>query len=226
MSARDKILARLRAAPVLPAAAPAAAEIPQAGGPAADPFVLVKRFAAAMTASRAEIHFTDADAWPSLLLDLAKEKHVASLLIGGGTAHGDRLSALHPASPRLLAYDRPAAEWKRELFEDVDAGFTAARCGIADTGCLVLWPDESEPRLMSLVPPIHFVLLDAATILPTLQSVMAAQGWSRAMPTNLLLISGPSKTADIQQTLAYGAHGPKELVVLLVGGHPAAGSQT
>jgi L-lactate dehydrogenase complex protein LldG len=36
------------------------------------------------------------------------------------------------------------------------------------------------------------------------------------MPTNLLLVSGPSKTADIQQTLAYGAHGPKELVVVLV----------
>ena len=36
------------------------------------------------------------------------------------------------------------------------------------------------------------------------------------MPTNALLISGPSKTADIQQTLAYGAHGPKELVLLLL----------
>lgn len=225
MSARDRILARLRAAPVLPAAAPLAAEVPEACEPAADPSVLVKRFAAAMTASRAEVHFTDADAWPSLLLNLAEEKHVASLLIGNGTAHGNRLSALHPASPRLLAYDRPASEWKRELFEDVDAGFTAARCGIAETGCLVLWPDESEPRLMSLVPPIHFVLLDAATILPTLQSVMAAQGWSRGMPTNVLLISGPSKTADIQQTLAYGAHGPKELIVLLVGRQLPTGKQ-
>jgi L-lactate dehydrogenase complex protein LldG len=36
------------------------------------------------------------------------------------------------------------------------------------------------------------------------------------LPTNALLISGPSKTADIQQTLAYGAHGPRELVVLIV----------
>jgi L-lactate dehydrogenase complex protein LldG len=115
----------------------------------------------------------------------------------------------------LLAYDRCAADWKRELFEDVDAGFTSARCGIADTGSLVLWPDEREPRLMSLVPPIHFVLLDAATIQPDLQSVMATQGWGRGLPSNVLLISGPSKTADIQQTLAYGAHGPKELIVLV-----------
>jgi L-lactate dehydrogenase complex protein LldG len=215
MSARDRILARLRAAPVIAAAAPGVAEIPDGSEPAADSRVLAGRFADAMTASRTEIHYTDSAAWPSLLLDLARTKKVGSLLLGSGTPHGERLTALRPESPRLLAYDRRAADWKRELFEDVDAGFTSARCGIADTGSLVLWPDEREPRLMSLVPPIHFVLLDAATIQPDLQSVMATQGWGRGLPSNVLLISGPSKTADIQQTLAYGAHGPKELIVLV-----------
>lgn len=216
MSARDRILARLRAAPVISAATPVTPENSPAGGAEADSSVLIKRFADAMTASRTEVHYTDSTAWPSLLLALAKEKKVNSLLIGSGTFHGDRLAALHPDRPRLLAYDRAVSAWKRQLFEDVDAGFTSARCGIAETGCLVLWPDEREPRLMSLVPPIHFVLLDATTILPTLQNVIATQGWSRGLPTNVLLISGPSKTADIQQTLAYGAHGPKELIVLLV----------
>jgi L-lactate dehydrogenase complex protein LldG len=47
---------------------------------------------------------------------------------------------------------------------------------------------------------------------------MREQGWAQAMPTNALLISGPSKTADIEQTLAYGVHGPKRLIVLVV--HP------
>jgi L-lactate dehydrogenase complex protein LldG len=46
---------------------------------------------------------------------------------------------------------------------------------------------------------------------------MQTQGWvQNGMPTNTLLISGPSKSADIEQTLAYGVHGPKELVVILV----------
>ena len=45
---------------------------------------------------------------------------------------------------------------------------------------------------------------------------MHAQGWAGGLPTNALLVSGPSKTADIQQTLAYGAHGPKELLVLIL----------
>jgi L-lactate dehydrogenase complex protein LldG len=68
---------------------------------------------------------------------------------------------------------------------------------------------------MSLVPPVHFVLLDVATIHADLYSTLCTEGWSSGLPTNALLISGPSKTADIQQTLAYGAHGPRELVVLL-----------
>ena len=64
---------------------------------------------------------------------------------------------------------------------------------------------------------MHIVLLDAASIHNTFYEVMQREGWSNGLPTNTLLISGPSKTADIQVTLAYGAHGPKELVVLLIG---------
>ena len=50
----------------------------------------------------------------------------------------------------------------------------------------------------------------------TWAEMIAAEHWENNMPTNALLISGPSKTADIQQTLAYGAHGPKELIVLMI----------
>lgn len=216
MNARDRILARLRATPVLPVTAPAAAGFSEAGEPVAGSTALVKRFADAMTAAHTEIHFTDDSSWPALLLTLVREKKVGSLLIGTGTPHSDRLTAMHPDCPRLLNYARPISTWKSELFDRVDAAFTGARGGIAETGSLVLWPDEHEPRLMSLVPPIHFVLLDAATIQPDLQTVMATQGWGRGLPSNVFLISGPSKTADIQQTLAYGAHGPRELIVLLV----------
>jgi L-lactate dehydrogenase complex protein LldG len=102
------------------------------------------------------------------------------------------------------------------LFDAVDASLTLARSAIADIGSLVLWPDASEPRLMSLVPPVHFVLLDADRIHADLQSALIAEAWADAMPSNVLLISGPSKTADIQQTMAYGAHGPRELVVLMI----------
>ena len=69
---------------------------------------------------------------------------------------------------------------------------------------------------MSLVPPVHFALLDAATLHDTLFDAITTEAWSSKLPTNALLVSGPSKTADIQQTLAYGAHGPKALIILLL----------
>jgi L-lactate utilization protein LutC len=130
------------------------------------------------------------------------------------SAHAEALKAAGIAG--LKPYDRPLGEWKKELFEDTDAGLTSTRGGIAETGTLIVWPDAREPRLMSLVPPIHFALLDADQLHDTLFDAMQAQRWSEGMPTNALLVSGPSKTADIQVTLAYGAHGPKELVVLLL----------
>jgi L-lactate utilization protein LutC len=61
--------------------------------------------------------------------------------------------------PRL----RQAIEqWKDEMFHQTPASLTTARAAIAETGTLVLWPDADEPRLMSLVPPVHIVLLDAS----------------------------------------------------------------
>jgi L-lactate dehydrogenase complex protein LldG len=115
-----------------------------------------------------------------------------------------------------MPYDRPVEAFKQELFTQVDAGFTSTVGGVAETGGLLLMPGPAEPRLMSLVPPIHLALLRASTIQDTFWSAVKALGWGRALPPNALMISGPSKTADIEQTLAYGVHGPKRLIVVLV----------
>lgn len=70
---------------------------------------------------------------------------------------------------------------------------------------------------MSLVPPLHIALLDGRKVHTHFHETMTAEGWAAGgMPTNALLVSGPSKTSDIQQTLAYGAHGPRALVLLLI----------
>lgn len=107
-------------------------------------------------------------------------------------------------------------QFKSTLFNEVDAGISLACAGIADTGTLVLQSSPEEPRMLSLVPPISVVVLNLSHLYASLPAAMQALQPQGHMPTNLLLVTGPSKTADIQQTLAYGAHGPKELVIALV----------
>jgi len=115
----------------------------------------------------------------------------------------------------LLDYNKPIEECKDLLFE-IDSSITSTIGGIAETGSLIIWPSQDEPRLMSLIPPIHIAVLHANTIHINFIEAMSKDNWIKKMPTNVLLISGPSKTADIEQTLVYGIHGCKELIVLLI----------
>jgi L-lactate dehydrogenase complex protein LldG len=174
------------------------------------------RLRSAMEAVHTEVHAVTQSNWVATLLQLCQTKGLRNMLIGVGTPQGTALQAAAPAGLEIVRYDMPISEWQDRLFNRVDAALTRAKSAIAETGSLVLWPDASEPRLMSLVPSVHFVLLDANHIHADFHQAMVAEGWAEGMPSNALLISGPSKTADIQQTLAYGAHGPKELVLLLL----------
>lgn len=229
MSARNSILGRLRAS--TPSAI--APQLPDVGEWYATrqrnetQAQRTARLCNALQAVQTEVHDTTATGWPQLLLEIAQAKGLHNLLIGAETPHGAALAAYQSQSKQLgnklndlsvMSYAQCIESWRDTLFDGVDAALTSARGAIAETGSLILWPSTSEPRLMSLVPPVHFVLLDVATIHADFHSALCAEGWKDPMPTNALLICGPSKTADIQQTLAYGAHGPRELVVLLC--HP------
>ena len=177
-----------------------------------------ERFSKTISLVQGEILPVTRENWPEALTTLLQERDIQSLALGLGTTHGERAAAaLSGTSVTLHGYEAAIEDWKSELFHTLDAGLTSARGAIAETGTLILWPTVAEPRTLSLVPPIHIVLLKASTIYNTFFEAMTREKWSEGMPTNALLISGPSKTADIQQTLAYGAHGPKALIVLLIG---------
>ena len=177
------------------------------------------RLKAAMEAVQAEFLETTEEGWAAAVFDFVVAEKIPGLAYGPGTEAGRRLEETwkgREGAPPLVPYDRPIERWKRSLFEEVGAGFTTTRGGIAETGGLIVWPSDDEPRLLSLVPPVHLALLDTDAIHDTFFHAMRTERWSEGMPPNALLISGPSKTADIEQTLAYGVHGPKRLVVVAI----------
>ena len=174
-----------------------------------------------MVAVQTEVHCLPRKTWAVQLLELVRVKGLGNLLYAPAAIHGREIESAWAksgdAAPKLLPGHWNRTEWKRQLFTGVDAAITSTRGGIADTGSLVLWPDQDEPRLMSLAPPVHFAVLDGDRIHDTFLDMMRSENWVEGgMPSNVVLISGPSKTADIEQTLAYGVHGPKELVVIVL----------
>ena len=214
-SSRERIFARLRTSGTEQTTVP---DVPLPQDIHLDREGRIARLAELMTAIRTEVHRVAADAWIDKLKEIAAAKKWKRMVYGPGSAVGRQIDAAAASDadglPQLVAYDEPAEKLKNDLFQ-VDAGITGCLGGVADTGAVVLWPDESEPRLLSLVPPVHVAVLDADTIYTSLAEMMRLQNWSQGMPTNVLLISGPSKTADIEFTLVFGVHGPKEMIVLI-----------
>ena len=103
-----------------------------------------------------------------------------------------------------------------ELF-DYDVGISTAQAAIAETGTLVLDSELEKHRLVSLVPPVHIAIIEAASICLTLGEALAAvrRGESTEVSPTITFITGPSRTADIELTLAIGVHGPQELYVIV-----------
>ncbi len=174
-----------------------------------------QRFTDCMKAVHTEIIDLKGKNWMDWINQQLPRRGLQNILIGN-TENARLLKASADKSLQFREYNQSIENWKSELFQKVDAGLTGTLAAIAETGSLVLWPDANEPRLMSLVPPVHIALLKADSIYESFAQLIKEQNWAQQMPTNALLISGPSKTADIEQTLAYGIHGPQQLIVLII----------
>ena len=94
------------------------------------------------------------------------------------------------------------------------AGVSTALYGLADTGSVVLAASPEEPRGRSLLPHVHVTLLREDRILPGLDELFAAIGDD--LPSALAIVTGPSRSADIELRLALGVHGPGEVHVVLL----------
>jgi L-lactate dehydrogenase complex protein LldG len=104
----------------------------------------------------------------------------------------------------------------RSACADVAVGITGAEYGLADTGTLVVFSGTAEGRLMSLLPPVHIALLERGRLLTGLDELLTTVPLPARNTSAMVMITGPSRTADIEQILVRGVHGPGELYVVIV----------
>ncbi len=93
-------------------------------------------------------------------------------------------------------------------------GVSRGFAGIAETGTVVLASSADDPMLLAFVAEVHVIVLSRADIMGSLEEALAKVTMD-GVPRSVSMVSGPSRTGDIEMTLQYGAHGPKRLAILL-----------
>jgi L-lactate dehydrogenase complex protein LldG len=152
---------------------------------------------------------------------------VVSKLVRG---HGARSVAIPPGSDGFLDAKRLSELTQRlaadgitvhsdasdETLFSTDVGITGVAAGIAEHGSLVCESRFAAARGLSLIPPVHVAVVAAAQVLPDLCDYFDLLAGHAEIPAGISLITGPSKTADIEGILVRGVHGPRAVEVVLV----------
>lgn len=104
----------------------------------------------------------------------------------------------------------------RELCANAAVGISSADYALADTGSLVMFSSTEEARMISLLPPCHVAIVPRSRILSSLDELFTTVPLPADRSSSMVLITGPSRTADIEQFLVRGVHGPGEIHVVIV----------
>lgn len=197
----DAVDVRLRERPTGPRP-----ELLTAGTPPNDPqaarlAIFMERLAAAEASC---VRVRDAEAAMAAMTDYLDGHHLSA----------PPLAAEHPA---LRALPWPAGREPRfgMAAGDTPAGLTVATLGIAETGSVVLYSAPESPTGMNFLPDILICLLASDAVVDHLEDAWARLREQGPLPRAVNLVTGPSRTADVEQTLQLGAHGPRHLLIVL-----------
>lgn len=105
---------------------------------------------------------------------------------------------------------------RRERMLAAEIGFTSCDFAIAESGTLAVCSQPGHERMASLLPPVHVAIVGQSQLLPDLFDLFERLGARDSLPSNIALITGPSKTGDIELQLTTGVHGPGDWRVILV----------
>ena len=120
-------------------------------------------------------------------------------------------------SSKLNVFEIPFLQ-SSELSHDIEVGITGCEFLIAHTGSVMVSSAQKGGRQMFVYPPVHIIIANKNQLVDYLEKAYFGfrEKYKDDFPSHMALITGPSRTADIEKTLVLGAHGPKELRVFLV----------
>jgi len=200
-AARHQILRSIRANLAASAPSAPAAPVPRPPSQREQDADLVSRFTTQLEAVGAQ--------WTLVRGEVEAARALRRILADAGAKRVAGSDA--PLVARLLT--ESLVDLSRDELFTCDAGVTTAQWGIAETGTLVLESVRERSRLASLVPPVHVAVLSTACIVASLGDALARLDVTSHAIT---LITGPSRTSDIELTLVVGVHGPQMVHVLLL----------
>ena len=167
----------------------------------------VPQFAAKARATAAEVYeIARLDEAPEAIWSILAEKSAAP-----------EIHVLRNGWVNALPWQRaPGLTLTAELPSGSATAVSIADFGIAETGTLVFFSGERSASSWHFLPGREIVLIEHAAIVPRFEDVIDVLARERRMPATVNLVTGPSRTADIEQTIERGAHGPRELCILIV----------
>lgn len=172
-----------------------------------DPHALVGVFVDAARSAEATVEVVDGAVPAASVADLVAQHGVTTAVVSAEDGLDDVVAALVAAGVEVQAYSPAAAA-------DADLAVTSATHGLASTGTVVVDTSAAGSRAVSLLPRIHLCVLPVERLVATHADVLRSP--TAPMPSCRVLITGPSRTGDIEQRLTLGAHGPVALHILLI----------
>lgn len=170
---------------------------------------LVARFRERLLAVAGEVVDADAVSVHDAIAQRLARAGAKTVALGGG----DEMERVG-AELRRRGFSTSAASAPTEELARADAGVTESQWGIAETGTIALDDVVARARRVSLLPPLHVAVLRKERMLASLDDLFLAAARA-GLPHALTLVTGPSRTADIELQLVVGVHGPSQLCVVL-----------
>lgn len=219
-SAREEILSRLKKAPFIKA--PDRPEMPPSKESAMDLEELVQLFTSSLEEQTGVVYRVGSmDEVTTKLTEILNEEGFKKVM----ASNDDVINSLNlvewggSIGVEVLTPDmfKERNDFKKAVFDEVEIGITGCDFAVAETGTLVMIHNANQARLVSLAPAVHLAIVPLDRMVPVYERAIENAFAGDNRPPQVSFISGPSMTADIQATMFKGMHGPRRVIVILVG---------